>query len=294
MYFHEFIERVQRAGLKYLAETDFRTMLTESFDTETAALLQNVPLLQQEQYMDFLRNRTFRSSVLCHADQSPDLNVSAQRLVGCCLMLEQRLNLDQAIHPTTEPLNLMLGQSEITVSHPVTKLALVELSRTWPAWVHFDELLRQAVRQTSATSLDSDAGLLPTAEQRDMLARDLMTLYLQGLLRIRLEPPSIAYQPGQLPAVTPLVRTQARLGNVVVNRHHESLRVDDLTRALLCQLDGKHPRDFLRKWLAEAFARGEFQVHRGQTQVTELDDETLTTILDGALQATVDHALLVG
>ncbi len=288
LYFHEFVERVHEVGLTYLGDTDFRSMLTEHFDSETAALLRGVPLLEQEQYMDFLRNRTFRSSVLCHGDVTVDLNVAPQRLAACSVMLADRVEGDQAIDSSAEHIRLKIGASEITVSHPITKMALTILNREWPGYLPFDELVNQVVR-----SVEAGGGVIQTEAPRDMLARDVMTLWVQGLLRAQVDPPSVANKPGNSPSVTALVRAQARVGNVVVNRHHKSVQVDEMTRSLLCKLDGEHSREALLAWLAEAFARGEFRVRKGDTQITDVDDQLISEVLNGALQAAADHSLLI-
>src|SRR5262245_50731672 len=68
VYFHEFAERATGHGLQYLAEAEFSPL-----DAETPAEVCEAfdgwagNVLEWEQYLDFLRNRTFRRSLLCHA-----------------------------------------------------------------------------------------------------------------------------------------------------------------------------------------------------------------------------------
>jgi hypothetical protein len=292
LYFHEFIARADKAGLGYLGDTEFRSMLTENFDAETSALLRGVPLVEQEQYMDFLRNRTFRASVLCHANVQLDLHVSPQRFTACSVMLKERLATDHVIEPSEEPLRLTMENSSVTLSHPVTKMALAGLNAAWPGFMAFDELLKRAVADAGGSGSGGVQGV-PTDEQRSILARDLMTLWLRGLVRASIDPPVLANQPSRHPSVTPLVRAQARHGGLVVNRHHKSVRLDDLTRSLLTRLDGEQSRESLVAWLSDAFGRGEFRVVRGETPITEFDDTMVSEILDGALRLAADHALLV-
>jgi SAM-dependent methyltransferase len=68
IYFHQFIERAARAGLQFLSEAVVSEMLTSHFPAPVAATLERISpdLLHLEQYMDFVRNRQFRQTLLCH------------------------------------------------------------------------------------------------------------------------------------------------------------------------------------------------------------------------------------
>src|SRR4030095_903008 len=70
VYFHQFMERASRHGLKYLGEADFVTMLGGDFVPEVMQTLAEVaPDVQsREQYMDFLRARSFRQTLLVRND----------------------------------------------------------------------------------------------------------------------------------------------------------------------------------------------------------------------------------
>ena len=69
LYFHQFIERAARHGLQYLAEAELASMLARRFPSAVAETLERISpdLLHLEQYMDFVRNRCFRQTLLCAA-----------------------------------------------------------------------------------------------------------------------------------------------------------------------------------------------------------------------------------
>jgi methyltransferase-like protein/SAM-dependent methyltransferase len=302
LYFHQFIDRAATAGLQYLGEADFNSMIAENFAPETAAILQNAPLLRQEQYMDFLRNRMFRSSVLCHAITTIDRGVPATRLTRCHVSLQQKLPLENPQLDSHAELKISLGGETITATQSLTKAALVVLNESWPTSVNFDDLLAAAVAKAiavppgEASNGSGSASLapeLPSDECRTLLARDLMTLFVRGLLRVQIDPPSFVSAAGELPCTTPLVRVQARRGDVVTSRRHETVRLADLTRAMLPLLDGQHDRRKLLDWLRGAISRGEFRVLRDETKLTEIDEPTLEQILDGSLKTLAQCSLLV-
>ncbi len=70
LYFHQFIERAAAKKLQYLGEAQMGTMVAGRFGEEAEKKLRELSpdLLHMEQYMDFLRNRMFRQTLLCHAD----------------------------------------------------------------------------------------------------------------------------------------------------------------------------------------------------------------------------------
>jgi SAM-dependent methyltransferase len=69
-YFHEFAQQAAAHGLEFLAEADFFEMsyahLPESA-RETLAEMERQDVLLKEQYLDFLKRRRFRQTLLCHA-----------------------------------------------------------------------------------------------------------------------------------------------------------------------------------------------------------------------------------
>ena len=293
LYFHQFVGRAHDAGLEYLAESDFPAMLAGGFDPQTAAILQDAPLLRQQQYLDFLRNRMFRASVLCHVDAPIDRSVPVTRLARCHLTLDEKLSFDRAAVLSSEPLTATVGQEKVTASRPLTKAALDLLNEAWPATLAFEDLVTAAAVKAGTSVDDADGPSAQPESQRAMLAGDLMTLFTRGLLRLAVDPPALASVAGATPCVTPLARAQARRGNLVVNRRHEMVRLADLSRALLLLLDGQHDRASLLNWLAGAIARGEFRVHREDQPLTDVDDATLAEILDGTLRALAERALLM-
>ena len=70
LYFHQFAQRAMARGLQYMAEAQIIAMLPSRFGPETEKTLTEISpdLLHMEQYMDFVRNRMFRQTLLSHAE----------------------------------------------------------------------------------------------------------------------------------------------------------------------------------------------------------------------------------
>ena len=87
VYFHEFAAHAAAHGLQYLAEADFFEMqIGLASATAAEVLLEIDDIIRREQYLDFLKGRMFRQTLLCHADEriqrSPRPSVIAELAVS--------------------------------------------------------------------------------------------------------------------------------------------------------------------------------------------------------------------
>jgi methyltransferase-like protein/SAM-dependent methyltransferase len=289
LYFYQFAERVAAAGLQYLADAEFNTMLAANFGAEIAAILKNAPRLVQEQYLDFLRNRTFRSSLLCHSERAVHTAIDPLRLTDCDVALEARLEMPPLGLETDEPLVCRAGREELTASAPLTKAALAVLNENWPGCLGFADLLAAACDK----SLAAGRQLGDLAPHRRRLAADVLILFSRRLLRVLVEGPPSARLAGPRPEATPAARWQATHAGGVTNRRHEHVHLNDLNRCLLAKLDGRHDRAALGEVLRQALARGEVEVRRDGRLLGDLDENTLGQLVDHALSSLAEMSLLV-
>ena len=84
LYFHQFIERAARHGLGYLGEANFVTMLGGGFSQRVNETLARVApeILKREQFIDFLRARTFRETLLVHRGVQLNRKISPDRVMA--------------------------------------------------------------------------------------------------------------------------------------------------------------------------------------------------------------------
>lgn len=74
--YHEFAAHAARHGLQFLAETDVEEMQSARFPADVTAVPNGFgdDVLQCEHYLDFLKNRAFRRTLLCHREVQLDHN----------------------------------------------------------------------------------------------------------------------------------------------------------------------------------------------------------------------------
>ena len=100
VYFHEFVEHAARHKLKYLGEADLRLMMPGNFPPDVANVLQMLAadLVHLEQYMDFLRNRTFRQTLLCRESVAVNYQLRADRLRPYYVASQARAGVQEPGH----------------------------------------------------------------------------------------------------------------------------------------------------------------------------------------------------
>jgi methyltransferase-like protein len=289
LYFHQFADRAAAAGLKYLADAEFASMVPANFGREIAGLLENAPRLVQEQYLDFLRNRTFRASLLCHAETELNLTVGPLRLVGCDLALEERLDMPPLRLEADVPMVCRTRHEDVSATSPLTKAALAVLNESWPGCLGFEQLVQQAGEKVAAAGR-------PWANdepQRQRLAEDLLTLLSRRLLRVWVEGPTCVPTPGPQPRASPVARWQAGRPGGVTTRRHEHVDLNEMNRSLLAHLDGRHDRAALVEVFRQAVARGEFQVRLDGQVLDQVSESVLGRLVDHALARMAENALLI-
>ncbi len=285
VYFHQFMARTARHDLQYLGDSDVSTMLTSNFPTPIAETLARIStdVVRTEQYMDFVRNRAFRQTLLCRGD------VALQRL-----LMPDRVTSLHVASPAT-PLASGRGDSDMfqvpdgptfTPGHALVTAAFHHLAEVWRQSVSFDDLYAAACRRTGARD---------DAEAREILAADLLLGYTANVVELRTCPADFVTIPTAKPKASPRAREQAGKGQKVTNRRHEAVRLDDLSLRLLSLLDGESDRGALLEAVVGMAASGALVVEQAGKHVSNAG--ALRTVLgpafDQALTNLARCALLV-
>ena len=240
VYFHQFAAHAGGHRLQYLAEADFFEMQIGTLPEPAAAELLGVDdPLQREQYLDFLKGRMFRQTLLCRQELALDRSPRPA--------VVERMAVSSPVGPRGAPdsdgRTTFEGPSgsTLTTDHPLVRRALERVGQCWPVALWVRELI------------PADA----SEDDRTALCDALLRSYAGNLIQLHVHPPELASSPGELPEASPLARHQARSGGLVTNLRHTSVRIDDeLGRRLVCLLDGCRDRTALRTelsaWLEEA------------------------------------------
>jgi methyltransferase-like protein/2-polyprenyl-3-methyl-5-hydroxy-6-metoxy-1,4-benzoquinol methylase len=254
LYFHQFADRAARAGLQYLGEAQVATMFAGRFGAATERVLRQISadLLHMEQYMDFLRNRMFRQTLLCHADVKLDYALRPESVMGLRVASQAKAVLGPDDLRSAEAAQFRVGGvgPTLTTREPLMKAAMLRLAAAWPLPIFFPELLA-AAREDSGTPAGTDAGATE-------LAARLLNCFGSGLVELSISPPPYVLRAGDRPVASPYARLRAAQAPRVVNMRLESVDLADRPREILRLLDGRHDRAALlaviRSWGPDAIA----------------------------------------
>jgi methyltransferase-like protein/2-polyprenyl-3-methyl-5-hydroxy-6-metoxy-1,4-benzoquinol methylase len=246
-FFHEFMARAERHGLQYLGEADFFAMSDLRLPPAVREKLAQVPsIVAREQYMDFLTGRTFRQTLLCHAQVRLDRNVQPERLATLCFASPAEPANKQPSIASDAVEEFHVGENvTVKTPHRLAKAIFAELGEAWPADVRFEELrarVSQLIGETAARDLGE--GLLQVVATRPVIT-----------FGSRPHPCAAA---SERPRLSPIARIQLEAGRPTVTslRHFSVEARDPLFRAVLSLLDGQRDRAAIADALAEAVESG--------------------------------------
>jgi methyltransferase-like protein/SAM-dependent methyltransferase len=298
VYFYEFAEHAARHGLQYLSEADPVDMLDDEFPAEvTHRLRPDGPggLLAREQYLDFLKGRSFRQTLLCRQEIKLDRDLKPDR-VRHLLVAGDTRPARSGLDPALAGHEDFLGPkgAVIATPHPIAKAALLELGALWPLPISFSDLLDKARARLNRRS----PGAPPSCDQDALdLGKFLLQSFSIGFVELHSQPARFVGHVSDRPVASPLARLQVRRGNTISTLRHLTLKLEDsLSRHLLLLLDGNHDQDALLSELSGLLKSGAATIQRDGQPVADLADalETLQRQLTPSLRHLAQSGVLVG
>jgi methyltransferase-like protein/trans-aconitate methyltransferase len=256
LWFHEFVRRAGVAGLQFLGEAELRDMVAGDLPEDIRAQVEALgsDQLRLEQYLDFVRHRTFRRTLLVHDDVTIDRDIALDRIddlyVGGALATQPS---DPTV-PSVAP--------EATEQDPVAAATWDVLQHSLPSGLPFTELLERVVAQTSGTA----------TERHDDVANHVFSALLQGSVHLSASPMEAA-PPSASPVAYAIARDEVSRGETwVTNRRHQGVQLDPYMVTVLPLLDGTRSTADIIERLADA----------ATTHVFELLDLDHTPVTDRA------------
>jgi methyltransferase-like protein len=298
IYFNEFIEWAGQHGLQYLAEAEYSTMHTANFPAEVADKIRGLGhgLIETEQYMDFLRNRTFRQTLLCHREVRLERELTTHTMASFRIS-SNVVPLDGQPDLTSQETDRYRGKNGtvLTVTNPICKAAMLHLGEIWPRAVTLEQLL-DAARLRMEPDGSSVLGATLLDQQRHAVGDMLLRCLSLDIAEFHVAPPAYQAESGEVPHARELARQQARRSKSVTNLRHEQVVLDDeVSYYVLLNLDGSHDKVALVEMLAQLVANGTLVARRDGENLSDSDDlyEYLVDALNRSLTRLARAALLV-
>jgi len=206
-YFHEFMTAASAHGLAFLCEAE-RLATFNDLPDSFQALAPGRSQLDQEQYFDFLCNRSLRASLLYRADAEGRIAEPDPRpLWALCAAFP----LDD---PSGEVVRYRSHTGEFSLYEPAMRTLLRTLYQRYPAACPVADLPADA------------AAAVPKA-------------WTAGLCDLHTHAPPVVATVSARPTVTPLARALARRQTALPNQWHQPIDLDPFERDLMTRLDGR-------------------------------------------------------
>jgi len=291
-YFHEFADAARRHGLEYLAEADIGDMLVSNFPPKIAETLQRVAtdIIRMEQYIDFVRNRMFRQTLLVHQGAALQRSLDGNRLKG--------LQISSAARAESSDPVLTQGAKEVfktpsggthNIVDALAKTALVLLRKQWPGCLPFEDLavmVRASLRQSGGAAIVDDDDL--------SFGGRMLQGYAVRAVELRVRPPRLTLAVSSRPVASPLARLQAEQGSpTVTNLRHEPVKLNELPRRMLPFLDGTRDLDAVTVELVKLAKAGKIGVRERDGGPVVTDDALLAKILRQVVESSLPDMVQV-
>lgn len=271
VYFFEFAKQAAAKGLKYFADANLNVMLPANFPPAVANVLQKLSQdhIHLEQYMDFLRNRTFRRSLLCHGNLFPQQRLRAEQMKQFRVATPARPKNEKPVLDDTSPEEFAVSAGpKVTVREPLVKMAMALLSEAWPKAMPFLDVLREARQRLNPGKTAS--GLADQADI-EILGQAFLAFYTgaSNLLELWLDYPDFHAAVSEKPTASSLARYQASKSGKATNCRHETVFLGEFERRLIELLDGTNDQTALEAKMFPLISKGDLTVKKNGKSVTD-------------------------
>lgn len=236
----DFVARARARGLDFLAEADYHEMSDVAAPPQARGRLDALAAgdaVRREQYLDFLRGRRFRQTLLCRRDVVQQRTPAPPEVHAMYATGELRATVAEDELASHTPVQFCgQGGAILTIDLPIAKVALAAIGASFPQPLPFDHLVEIARSRIGATGDATD--------DRAALGEVLASAFEIGLVTLHCDPPRFAAAAGDRPCISPLVRLQLESGQDLVASLRPSMaRLDNgVTLELVQLLDGKRDR----------------------------------------------------
>ncbi len=293
-YFHEFMDEAKKHNLQYLSDCNISTMYLGNMPPKVAEKLQAVnDIVRTEQYMDFITNRRFRTTLLCHDNVKLNRNINNDDITKFNMVFNivpEKPLAEVDLNNSAESLKYFLNgnkESNLSTSSPYMKAILYSFNENINNPISFEKVTSEANKKLHNTKLN---------EIKAELLNNAMKLVLQGYISItmqkqrsapNLDKPKtskfVAYQVSNSPAMW------------VTNLKHEPIGVNFFEKFALKYMDGKHDKKAIIDAVMNHVASGEIVLNKEGKKIEDKEEvrKELEVLFAPMIEKFAANALLV-
>lgn len=260
-YFHQFAEASHKYGLSYVGDSSLTSMFVGNMPQkalETLKAVNNIVL--QEQYMDFITNRRFRTSIVTKKQNIPNRSLRNEQILDYYLTAGMK---PEAENPDLKkPVKFIKnGGAHFTTSAEASSTLFAELVASGNRPVAAKDLIARAQKKMKAKNPD---------EIQAVLVQHGLQLALRGFINLHTDSPAFVSEVSEKPEVFALARLQAAQPGCksVTNTIHTMLPTDLIANKLMEKMDGTKTLDDLAAFLVKEAEAGRITIRKDGKPVT--------------------------
>lgn len=268
-YFHEFMEIAHQHHLQFLGEAEFGTMLNSTLPSEIGGQVEQMShdIIQNEQYLDFIRKRQFRQTLLCRSDLNLNRKLDAAllktfRVAGKTIPDRTPVDLSPGVTHTFRTTQ----QASAQTNDPMTKAAFLVLNDIAPNPIRFDALVTAAQEKIRQLSPDSEPD---TSLSEKNLAFKLLQCFTGKIVDLHAWAGNSMRKIEKMPKISRLTIHQVQNEHVTVNQWHQIIRLDAFSKKMIPLLDGTRDIETIKQAMFDQMAQNAFSVKRDGQTITD-------------------------
>ncbi|MGN6134381.1 MAG: methyltransferase regulatory domain-containing protein, partial [Aureliella sp.] len=212
VFFYEFMEMAKEQNLQFLGESSLSSMITSNLPPKTAEALTKLTsdVYHRSQYTDFVTNRMFRQTLLCHKEVKVNRHIDQNRLAGGHYGASFRLDDNaqgQNLMPDVEIAFKCSNGRQIKTKNSALKALVFALADAWPRSLTLAEICAEVEKRLSGVVVVGNREQYSIAP---LAAANLLQLYVRGDIEFRFPPDRFTTELSERPMVSPLTRLQAK------------------------------------------------------------------------------------
>ena len=272
-YFFQFIEAATENALKYVVDADIAKLYLDNYPKIIKDKIGKIDdPIRMEQFLDFLTNRAFRQTILCHEDQAINKILSIDLLPD--FYFKMNLFYDSKMEEEEMKFYIQNNQEDfISTSNPILKSIFMTLSEN-PQYVSFNDVISisgNRLNEVDFSAIEAQAKI------------SLMDLFLRGKLDVRADLIKVNTETVEFPKIWEYAVMQSKFLNqsTVTNLYFESVQLNLFEYYLIRHLDGKNSKEKIINKMLKHFKNGELETNYNGNKVTS--DEKLVGVISLAM-----------
>jgi len=295
MFFYQFMEMAKAQQLQFLGESSLATMITSNLPPKAAESLTKLTsdVYHRSQYTDFVTNRMFRQSLLCHKDRKLDRHLSPARVEGGHFagnIHAEDPNLVNNLSPDVEVAFKCANGRKIQTKNSALKALVFTLAESWPGSLTASEICERVEKKLSELLVVGEREQVSIA---NLVSTNMLQLFVRGDVDLRLLRDRFVTDISDVPVVSALARLQATQGSMLTTQRHSMLNADPLTRLVLPALDGTRTKADVADFIGALAASGKLNINVQGNSSVDMNAVHKATV-DKILEQLRRSAMLTG